>query len=134
MASIVHAKQYKEWRMSGVAFEFGNQSYTQPNRTMASYAEVKIAACSRNVNYRLMQTKCHKGILCSGKERGAKKEMRGYWLDLLVSPYFTLGIDSGDQALVDKHAESLFLVYNKDTGMEQHRHVRSIQCLRHDME
>ena len=41
MASIVHYKQFREWRLSGVAFEFGDQTYTQPNRTMASYAEVR---------------------------------------------------------------------------------------------
>ena len=31
--------QYKEWCNSGIAFEFGDQSYTEPNRSMMSYAE-----------------------------------------------------------------------------------------------
>ena len=38
-ASIVHTKLYKEWRFSGIAFEFGDQVYDQPNRTLMSYAE-----------------------------------------------------------------------------------------------
>jgi hypothetical protein len=41
VASIVHYKQFQEWRASGVAFEFGDQTYTRPNRTMATYAEVR---------------------------------------------------------------------------------------------
>jgi dynein assembly factor 3 len=54
---IVHAKQYRyslrlacstprssmsnrDWRLAGIAFEFGDQTYTHPNKTMASFAEV----------------------------------------------------------------------------------------------
>lgn len=40
VASIVHYKQYRDWRLSGIAFEFGDQTYTQPNRTMSTYAPV----------------------------------------------------------------------------------------------
>lgn len=43
------------WRLGGVAYEFGDQVYDQPNRTMVSYAE---------------------GIMVKGKHRGTKKEMR----------------------------------------------------------
>jgi dynein assembly factor 3 len=53
-ASIVHIKQYKEWRLTGTAFEFGDQSYTEPNRTMMSYTE---------------------GTMKRGKEQGMKKEV-----------------------------------------------------------
>ena len=38
-ASIIHGKLYRHWRETGVAFEFGDQTYTVPNRSMASYAE-----------------------------------------------------------------------------------------------
>jgi hypothetical protein len=38
-ASIIHIKLYKEWCQTGIAFEFGDQTYTEPNRTMMSYAE-----------------------------------------------------------------------------------------------
>jgi len=31
--SIVHIKQYRRWRRDGIAFEFGDQTYTMPNRT-----------------------------------------------------------------------------------------------------
>lgn len=39
-ASVIHIRQYRDWRNSGVAFEFGDQTYTVPNRTMAAYTEV----------------------------------------------------------------------------------------------
>lgn len=41
--------------MGGVAYEFGDQVYDQPNRTMVSYAE---------------------GMMVKGKHKGMKKEMR----------------------------------------------------------
>jgi glyoxylate carboligase len=39
-ASVIHIRQYRDWRNCGVAFEFGDQTYTVPNRTMAAYTEV----------------------------------------------------------------------------------------------
>lgn len=43
------------WRLGGIAYEFGDQVYDQPNRTMVSYAE---------------------GMMVKGKHRGTKKEIR----------------------------------------------------------
>lgn len=39
-ASVIHIRQYRDWRNTGIAFEFGDQTYTEPNRSMASYTEV----------------------------------------------------------------------------------------------
>jgi len=39
-ASVIHSKLYRDWRLTGVAYEFGDQKYDQPNRTMGSFAEV----------------------------------------------------------------------------------------------
>jgi len=97
-ASIIHVKQYKEWRLSGTAFEFGDQEYTEPNRTMMSYAE---------------------GYIKAGKEKGQKKEVKGFWGDIVISPYFSFGIDCETN---NKHSEGLFEILNKNTGTEQHRH------------
>ena len=97
-ASIVHIKQYKEWCHSGIAFEFGDQTYNEPNRTMMSYAE---------------------GIMKKGKEKGLKKEVRGFWADVVASPYFTFGVDCETP---NKFAEGLYEIFNKNTGTEQHRH------------
>ena len=95
-ASIVHIKQYKEWCHSGIAFEFGDQTYTEPNRTMMSYTE---------------------GYMKKGKEKGLKKEVRGFWADIVASPYFTLGIDCETP---NKFAENLFEIYNKVQRMNDH--------------
>lgn len=53
-ASIVHIKQYRQWRQNGIAFEFGDQTYTEPNRTLMTYTE---------------------GFMKKGKEKGLKKEV-----------------------------------------------------------
>ena len=94
-ASIVHSKHFRSWRDTGVAFEFGDQTYTVANRTMATYA--------------------------TGKEKGLSVARRGFWLDITVGPYIALGVDchTGE----NKCAEDLFLIHNKGTGTEQHRHT-----------
>ena len=43
-----------EWRNSGIAFEFGDQIYNEPNRTLLTYAE---------------------GVMKKGKDKGIKKEV-----------------------------------------------------------
>ena len=53
-ASIIHIRQFKDWRSKGIAFEFGDQTYTDPNRTMMSYTE---------------------GVMKKGKDQGFKKEV-----------------------------------------------------------
>lgn len=54
-ASIVHIKQYRQWRQNGIAFEFGDQTYSEPNRTLMTFTE---------------------GFMKKGKEKGLKKEVR----------------------------------------------------------
>ncbi|KAE8888751.1 hypothetical protein PF003_g27216 [Phytophthora fragariae] len=93
-ASVIHIRQYRDWRNSGVAFEFGDQSYTVPNRTMAAYTEAK--------------KKQQGSVLC-----------RGLWTDIIVSPYISLGVHCEKP---NKFAEQLFEIHNKGTGVEQNRH------------
>ena len=38
-ASIIHLTLYRDWRETGIAYEFGDQSYTEGNRTMLTYVE-----------------------------------------------------------------------------------------------
>ena len=63
-ASIVHIKQYRQWRLNGIAFEFGDQTYSEPNRTLMTYTE---------------------GFMKKGKEKGMKKEVA---LILLLTHYY----------------------------------------------
>ncbi|KAL4108763.1 hypothetical protein PRIC1_000472 [Phytophthora ramorum] len=93
-ANVVHIRQYREWRNSGIAFEFGDQTYTVPNRTMAAYTEAK--------------KKHHGSVLC-----------RGLWTDIIVSPYISFGVHCEQP---NKFVEQLFEVHNKGTGVEQNRH------------
>lgn len=54
ITSLIHIRLYRDWRESGIAFEFGDQTYTAPNRTMMSYVE---------------------GTPKKGKDSGMKKEV-----------------------------------------------------------
>jgi hypothetical protein len=45
-----------------------------------------------------------------GKDRGSKKEVRGFWSDVVASPYFSIGVDC---ETANKYAEGLFEIYNK---------------------
>ena len=38
IASIVHKIHFRDWRMTGIAFEVRDSSYNTPNRTMSSMA------------------------------------------------------------------------------------------------
>lgn len=98
VASIIHFKQYRGWRVEGIAFEFGDQVYAAPNRSLASFAE---------------------GMVKGGQHGGRVKEVKGFWIDIRCGPFFTFGISCERS---NKAAEDLFLIHNKGTGSEQHRH------------
>lgn len=120
-SGIVHWVQYRDWRNSGVAFEYGDVKYDLPNRTLASYVE--------------------------GKERGrGSVARRGYWGDTVVSPFHAVGTaayiptddeakgtvaaeevqgvasSSSGSAAVGNYGYQLFDITSRHTGSEQHRH------------
>jgi dynein assembly factor 3 len=68
-ASIVHIRLYRDWRESGIAFEFGDQSYTEPNRSMMSYTE---------------------GVMKRGKDKGEKKEVWFMRIDIREVVYICI--------------------------------------------
>jgi len=74
-AGCIHWTQYRDWRNTGVAFEFGDQTYDSPNRSMSAYVD--------------------------GREKGLSTQRRGFWCDIIVSPFFALGTS----ALVPVDAE-----------------------------
>ena len=89
VASIIHIKQYKDWRLTGIAFELNDQVYCEPNRSMMSFAE---------------------GVMKKGKDKGIKKEVRGFWGDIVGSPFFSFGVDCD---VPNKLAEDLYEIHNK---------------------
>lgn len=74
---IIHTREYKNWRKYGIAYEPREGNYDVPNRTLASGLLVK-----------------HEG------ERLAK---RGYWGDMIVSPYISFGIQSEEKSFFKKN-------------------------------
>jgi dynein assembly factor 3 len=116
-ASVIHIRQYRDWRNTGIAFEFGDQTYTEPNRSMASFTEVgsrcilhnSFGSLTSNLTHVQAKKRNHGSVLC-----------RGLWTDIIVSPYISFGVDCDAP---NKLAEQLFEIHNKGTGVEQNRHV-----------
>jgi len=120
VAGVVHWTQYRDWRETGVAFEFGDIVYSSPNRTLASYVD--------------------------GRERGrGSVQRRGFWGDMIVSPFHAVGtaaymptdaeakaaVLAGEliapacsvvSAPVGNHSACLFDITSRRTGSEQWRH------------
>jgi hypothetical protein len=69
-APIIHWQHFKEFGKSGVSHETRLGSYTQPNRTLASYQQAR------------------------SKTKGTTIEVRGFWADILNPPYFAFGIEA----------------------------------------
>lgn len=77
-AEIIHSKLFLWWRQDGIAFEIRDAKQPQPNRSLASYAE--------------------------GKEKGCSKLKRGFWGDIVQSPYWSLGVTADDPRLFKKRS------------------------------
>lgn len=73
-ASIINTHEYKSWREQGVAFELRSDStYEVSNRSLAS------------------------GLII--KKDGERFARRGYWGDIVNSPYLAFGTESEEQSL-----------------------------------
>mmetsp|Transcript_2357 Transcript_2357/g.4392 ORF Transcript_2357/g.4392 Transcript_2357/m.4392 type:complete len:638 (+) Transcript_2357:666-2579(+) len=108
-AGIIHVDQWRKWRMTGIAYEFGsnNVMYDKQNRTMMT-----------SIN--------KSGII--------NQNVKGYWLDIINGPYISHGVEIDDDdltAVLDAthdnttkniYARGLLEVLNQGTGAEQYRH------------
>eukprot|EP01083_Nonionella_stella_P286324 974602_1 len=74
-ASIVHSAHYQEFRESGLAFKLRACDYSVPNRTVATHR---------------LGTDTRRGTACS---------VRGFWSDLIMSPYLGFGVRSSETSL-----------------------------------
>ncbi|KAL4225502.1 Dynein assembly factor 3 [Mactra antiquata] len=75
-ADIINTHEYKYWRNNGIAFEIREGDYDVPNKTLAS------------------------GLILT--HDGEKHARRGYWGDIIVSPYIALGIECEEKSFFKK--------------------------------
>ncbi|XP_071801348.1 dynein axonemal assembly factor 3-like [Asterias amurensis] len=75
-AGIIHKKEYNYWRETGSAFSVREGTYNVPNKTLASGLVIKTT----------------KGNLLQ----------RGYWGDIISSPYLAFGIETEEASLMKK--------------------------------
>jgi len=67
-----------------------------------------------------------------GRDRGAKKEVKGFWGDVLNPPFYSHGIvhslfrtsksKQEEKEEEEDKSESLLQIVSRGTGVEQHRH------------
>ncbi|XP_022107212.1 dynein assembly factor 3, axonemal-like isoform X2 [Acanthaster planci] len=75
-AGIIHKKEYSYWRETGSAFSVREGTYDVPNKTLASGLIVKTS--------------------------GGNVPQRGYWGDIVSSPYLAFGIECNEASLMKK--------------------------------
>jgi len=77
---IVNSREFIKWRLQGIAFEFRDTTYSVPNITMGTWVE--------------------------GRRKGCSIMARGFWSDIINSPYLAFGLEADN--------EKLFKVRNKE--------------------
>lgn len=87
---IVHVRHFCRWREDGIAFDIRDAPYDVPNRTLAS------------------------GRVFREKRGGVEK--RGYWGDIVNSPYIGLGVECEDQSFF-KLRQDKFMKSSVDVAM-----------------
>jgi dynein assembly factor 3 len=88
-AAIINSRNYNRWRHKGLAFEIREGTYDTPNRTLAS------------------------GMIF--KHDGERLARRGYWGDIIVSPYITFGIESEQQSFF-KQSNNIYTKTSEDVA------------------
>lgn len=78
-ASVIHSRQFARWRDTGIAFDPRDAPYDVSNRTLASCRMFR--------------------------EKHGSVDKRGYWGDVVNSPYIGLGIECDDDALFKKQQD-----------------------------
>merc|ERR1719431_2080661 len=73
-AKVINGRQYAHWREKGIAFESQEGCYEFPNRTLASGVLVRV--------------------------KGEKVARRGYFGDIVTSPYIVFGVETENAPLL----------------------------------
>jgi len=77
--SIIHPAWWRRFRMHGLAFEFRDVQYSEPNKTLCGTTE--------------------------GREKGRSVLRRGFWGDIVHSPYFAFSTRSEDASMFEKRSD-----------------------------
>ena len=137
IASIIHLTLYRDWREKGVAFEFGDQTYDEGNRTMMTYVEGSLKRGKHAGDHKEVGPVHALSMLCPccvhilsvcpvrcvhdlGLMDGwmVTEQIRGFWGDIVASPYFSFGIDTDSSSptlspSAANYADGLFEIMNK---------------------
>ncbi|XP_014444029.1 dynein assembly factor 3, axonemal isoform X2 [Tupaia chinensis] len=107
-AQVIHTREFRRWRDTGVAFELRDSSaYHVPNRTLASgrlLSHVRVPSASPSP----LLSGTQQGVpartsappLSPPPQRGERVAARGYWGDIATGPFVAFGIEADDKSLL----------------------------------
>lgn len=96
---VINKQQYARWRERGLAFEMREGVYQLTNPSLLSsrvFSQVSVCfstQCSDKTTWRNL-------TLSVPGQKGDKVAVRGYWGDIVSSPYLSFGIESDDKSLL----------------------------------
>ena len=82
-AGIVHFKHFAQWRLAGIGYPVRESTYPAANRTLVGYAR----GTTKEFKDR------------DGEDKGRTIESRGYWGDIINSPYHCFGTAAEETSL-----------------------------------
>jgi dynein assembly factor 3 len=82
-AGVIHFKHFLQWRLAGVGYPVREATYPAPNRTLVGYA----AGRTKEFKDR------------NGEDNGRSVASRGFWGDILNSPYHAYGTMAEEPSL-----------------------------------
>jgi dynein assembly factor 3 len=80
-APIIHRVHFREWRLTGLAYEVRDAAYDTPNRTLASSA--------------------------AGRQHGSSVLKRGFWGDIANSPYPAFGVQCDNARFFERRSDQM---------------------------
>eukprot|EP00884_Botryococcus_braunii_P022267 jgi/Botrbrau1/8724/Bobra.0311s0034.1 len=110
LGSIIHAQQFRTWRETGIAYQVRDSRYTEANCSLISTA-VGRAKEFKDRN---------------GEDRGRSVAARGYWGDILNSPYHSFGTVSREASLFER---SSFQFVKTAVDVAQY----NVMCMLHEL-
>lgn len=84
-----------------MAFEMREGVYQTTNPSLlSSRVFMEVSVCLSVSTQRFCTMQRHEGTLCVSGQKGDKVAVRGYWGDIVSSPYLSFGIESDDKSLL----------------------------------
>lgn len=98
--SVISKQQYARWREQGLAFEMREGVYQISNPSLLSSRVFRQVSFFCTMFLHNAARRRRKGTFLLSGQKGGKVSYRGYWGDIVSSPYLSFGIETDDKNLL----------------------------------